>query len=55
MAVATPAIPASTVPVVNNTGQWVNCAIVGGTMTNVSINGVTAGAGAGNYALPPGA
>jgi len=28
--------------------------ITGGTMTNVSVNGVTAGAGAGNYALPPG-
>ena len=55
MAVPTPAIPASTVPVVNNTGQWVNCAIVGGTMTNVSVNGVTVGAGAGNYSLPPGA
>jgi hypothetical protein len=55
MAVATPAIPASTVPVVNNTGQYVNCAIVGGTMTNVSVNGVTVGAGAGNYSLPPGA
>jgi hypothetical protein len=55
MAVVTPAVPASTVPVVNNTGQYVACAIVGGTMTNVSINGVTAGTGAGNYSLPPGA
>lgn len=55
MAVPTPAIPASTVPVVNNTGQYVNCAIVGGTMTNVSVNGVTVGTGAGNYSLPPGA
>jgi hypothetical protein len=55
MGVATPAIPASTVPVVNNTGQYVNCNIAGGTMTNVSVNGVTVGTGAGNYSLPPGA
>jgi hypothetical protein len=54
MAVATPSIPASTVAVLNTTGQYVNVNIVGGTMTNVSVNGVTVGAGAGNYALPPG-
>lgn len=54
MAVATPSVPASTTPVTNNTGQQVDVAIVGGTMTNVSVNGVTVGAGAGNYALPPG-
>jgi hypothetical protein len=54
MSVATPSIPASTVAVVNSTGQYVDVNIVGGTMTNVSVNGVTVGAGAGNYALPPG-
>lgn len=54
MAVPTPAVPATTVPVVNNTGQYVAVAVIGGTMTNVSINGATAGAGAGNYSLPPG-
>lgn len=54
MAVTTPAVPASTTVVTNTTGQWVDAAITGGTMTNVSVNGVTAGAGAGNYALPPG-
>jgi hypothetical protein len=40
--------------VTNPTGQFVSVSIVGGTMTNVSVNGVTAGAGAGNYMLPPG-
>lgn len=54
MSVPTPAVPASTVGVVNQTGQYVSVAITGGTMTNVSVNGVTVGAGAGNYALPPG-
>lgn len=54
MAVSTPAVPLTTVVVTNTTGQYVSVAIVGGTMTNVSINGVTAGAGAGNYSLPPG-
>lgn len=54
MTVATPAVPASTTPVVNATGQYVSVAITGGTMTNVSVNGVTVGAGAGNYSVPPG-
>lgn len=54
MAVATPAVPASTVAVANPTGQYVSVNIAGGTMTNVSINGITAGAGAGNYMIPPG-
>jgi hypothetical protein len=55
MAVSTPAVPASTVLIYNTTGQYVACNITGGTMTNVSVNGVTVGAGAGNYQLPPGA
>jgi hypothetical protein len=54
MAVTTPAVPASTVPVTNTTGQQVDVTITGGTMTNVSVNGSTVGAGAGSYALPPG-
>jgi hypothetical protein len=54
MAVSTPAVPASTTPVTNTTGQQVSVAITGGTMTNVSVNGSTVGAGAGNYQLPPG-
>jgi hypothetical protein len=55
MAVATPAMPASTVAVTNNTGQYVAVAITGGTLTFVYVNGVQAGTTAGNYALPPGA
>lgn len=54
MAVPTPAVPASTVAQPNQTGQYVDVAIVGGTMTNVSVNGTTVGAGAGNYVIPPG-
>lgn len=37
----TPAVPASTTPQANNTGQAVAVTIVGGTVTVVSINGVT--------------
>lgn len=55
MAVTTPSVPASTVAVTNNTGQYVSVNIAGGTMTNVSVNGSTVGTGAGNYALAPGA
>lgn len=59
MAVATPAVPASLTPQANQTGQYVDVAITGGTMTNVSIidqggNVTTVGAGAGNYGVPPG-
>jgi NAD(P)-dependent dehydrogenase (short-subunit alcohol dehydrogenase family) len=54
MSVPTPSVPASTVAVPNQTGQYVNVAVTGGTMTNVSVNGVTVGAGAGNYSVPPG-
>lgn len=59
MAVVTPAVPGSTVLQANQTGQFVDVAITGGTMTNVSIvdqSGVshTVGTGAGNYLLPPG-
>jgi hypothetical protein len=51
----TPAVPASTVAVVNPAPIPVSVVITGGTMTNVSINGVTAGTGAGTYTLPQGA
>ena len=59
MAVATPAVPASTVSQVNNTGQYVDVAVTGGTMTNVSVSNqagslTTVGTGAGNYGVPPG-
>jgi hypothetical protein len=42
---STPAMPASTVPVTNTTGQDQDVQIAGGTVTNVSVNGVTAAAG----------
>lgn len=61
MAVVAPAVPATTVPQANLTGQLVDVAIAanGATITNVSIidqAGVshTVGAGAGSYLLPPG-
>lgn len=53
MSVTTPAVPASGTAVVNKTGQFVSVVITGGTMTNVSVNGATVGAGAGDYQLPP--
>lgn len=53
--VSTPGVPATTVAVVNNTGQNVNVVITGGTMTAVKINGVTVGTGAGTYFLANGA
>lgn len=52
--VANPAVPASTVALANPTGQWVNVAISGGTLTFVFVNGVQVGTTAGNYAVPPG-
>lgn len=53
--VTTPGVPATTVAVVNNTGQNVNVVITGGTLTAVKINGVTVGTAAGTYFLPNGA
>jgi len=50
-----PAVPASLTPVVNVTGQAMQVVITGGTMTNVTVNGVTVGAGAGTYTVPAGA
>lgn len=49
-----PAVPASTVPVSNPAGQAMQVVVTGGTMTNVSVNAVTAGAGAGTYTIPAG-
>ena len=51
---ATPAVPASTVPVTNTSPLTATVVISGGTITNVSVNGVTAGAGAGTYTVPAG-
>ena len=50
----TPAVPASGTPVTNTSGFPVLVVITGGTMSNVTVNGVTVGTGAGTYALPNG-
>jgi hypothetical protein len=50
--VATPGVPASNTPVVSTYSFPVLVTITGGTMTNVTINGVTVGTGAGTYVLP---
>lgn len=56
MAITAPAVPATGVPATNNTGQFVSVTIAanGATISNVSVNGVTAGTAAGNYMVPPG-
>lgn len=54
LGLTTPAIPATTVPVTNTGSIPATVVITGGTMTNVSINGVTVGTGAGTYTLPAG-
>ena len=51
---ATPSIPASTTPVTNTSPLPATVVISGGTLTNVSVNGVTAGAGDGTYTVPSG-
>ncbi|HET9889646.1 MAG TPA: hypothetical protein VFQ42_04020 [Mycobacterium sp.] len=51
---ATPSVPASTVPVTNTSSVPATVVISGGTMTNVSVNGVTVGTGAGTYTVPAG-
>jgi hypothetical protein len=53
--VAAPSVPASLTPVTNTSPMPVTVVITGGTMTNVSIGGVTVGSGAGTYTLPAGA
>jgi hypothetical protein len=50
-----PSVPASGTPVTNPSSVPVTVVITGGTMTNVVINGVSVGTGAGTYTLPPGA
>lgn len=51
---AAPAFPATTVPVSNPYATPIAAVISanGATITNVSVNGVTAGAGAGTYVIP---
>jgi hypothetical protein len=50
---AAPGVPGSNTPLVSTYNWSVLVQIIGGTMTNVSINGVTVGTGAGVYVLPP--
>jgi hypothetical protein len=50
----TPAVPASGTPVTNTSAMPAQVVISGGTMTNVSVNGVTVGTGAGTYTVPAG-
>lgn len=53
--VANPAVPATTVALANPTGQWVDVAISGGTVTAVNVNGTQVASGTGvNVAVPPG-
>lgn len=51
---ATPAVPASLTPVTNTSPLTATVVISGGTMTNVSVAGVTVGAGAGTYTVGAG-
>ncbi len=51
---STPSFPASTTPVTNTSPLPATVVVSGGTVSNVSVNGVTAGAGDGTYVVPPG-
>lgn len=50
-----PAVPGSGTPVPNPSSVPITVVVTGGTVTNVVINGVSAGSGDGTYNLPPGA
>lgn len=52
--ISTPSVPATTVGVQNTSGSNVQVVISGGTMTQVIIDGVQVGTGAGTYTLPAG-
>lgn len=51
---STPAVPASGTPVTNTSPLSAQVVISGGTMSNVVVNGVSVGIGAGTYAVPAG-
>lgn len=53
-AFSTPSVPLTTVPVTNTSPLPATVVVSGGTMTNVSVNGVTVGTGAGTYTVPSG-
>lgn len=50
----TPAVPLTAVPVTNTSPVPATVVVTGGTVTNVAVNGVTAGAGDGTYTVPSG-
>jgi hypothetical protein len=51
---STPAVPASTVAATNPASVPATVVVTGGTVTNVAVNGVTAGSGDGTYTVPGG-
>jgi hypothetical protein len=51
---ATPAVPATTVAATNTSPLPATVVVTGGTVTNVAVNGVTAGTGDGTYTVPSG-
>lgn len=51
---ATPAVPLTTVPVTNTSPLPATVVISAGTLTNVSVSGVTVGSGDGTYTVPSG-
>ena len=50
----TPSVPATTVPVTNTSPLPATVVISGGTVSNVTVNGVTVGTGDGTYTVPSG-
>lgn len=51
---ATPSVPSSTTPVTNTSSLPAQVVISAGTLSNVSVNSVTVGAGDGTYTVPAG-
>jgi hypothetical protein len=51
---ASPSVPASGTPVTNTSSLPATVVVTGGTVSNVSVNGVTVGSGDGTYTVPPG-
>lgn len=51
-AISTPGFPASNTPVLNTFPYTIYATITGGTLSNVLVNGVSAGTTAGTYAVP---
>jgi hypothetical protein len=50
----TPSVPATLTPVTNTSPLPATVVVSGGTVTNVAVNGVTAGSGDGTYTVPSG-